>query len=125
MNFGDEKEVKILFKEPSFYNALTQKPYIKCLNNINILCQLPFYDELNIEETSTVFKGYVRSYSIKIIDSKDPSVQLKINKPIIEDLFKDLLVKFKGFEYQITAYFIKWTRTLRKSGPYTKIHSMN
>ena len=58
---------------------------------------------IKYRRNSKVFKGYVRSYSIKIIDTKDPSVQLKIIKPIIEDLFKDLLVKFKGFEYQITA----------------------
>ena len=102
MSFGDEKEAKIFFKELRFYNALTKKPYIKRLNNVAILRELPFYDELNIVEISKIFKGYVRTYSIEIIDSKDPSVQLETSKPIIEVLFKDLLAEIKGFKCQIT-----------------------
>ena len=102
MSFGDEKEAKIFLKELRFYNALTKKPYIKRLNNVAILRELPFYDELNIVEISKIFKGYVRIYSIEIIDSKDPSVQLRTSKPIIEVLFKDLLAEIKGFKYQTT-----------------------
>ena len=102
MSFGDEKEAKIFLKELRFYNALTKKPYIKRLNNVAILRELPFYDELNIVEISKIFKGYVRIYSIEIIDSKDPSVQLRTSKPIIEVLFKDLLAEIKGFKCQIT-----------------------
>ena len=102
MSFGDEKEGKIFLKEPRFYNALTKKPYIKRLNNVAILRELPFYDELYIVEISKIFKGYVRTYSIEIIDSKDPSVQLETSKPIIEVLFKDLLAEIKGFKYQTT-----------------------
>ena len=37
MNFCDEKEVKRLFTELPFYNASIEKPYIRCLNNINML----------------------------------------------------------------------------------------
>ena len=102
MSFGDEKEAKIFLKELRFYNALTKKPYHKRLNNVAILRELPFYDELNIVEISKIFKGYVRTYSIEIIDSKDPSVQLETSKPIIEVLFKDLLAEIKGFKCQIT-----------------------
>ena len=102
MSFGDEKEAKIFFKELRFYNALTKKPYIKRLNNIAILRELPFYGESNIVEICKIFKGYVRTYSIEIIDSKDPSIQLETSKPIIEVLFKDLLAEIKGFKYQIT-----------------------
>ena len=102
MSFGDEKEAKIFLKELRFYNALTKKPYIKRLNNVAILRELPFYDELNIVEISKIFKGYVRTYSIEIIDSKDPSGQLETSKPIIEVLFKDLLAEIKGFKYQTT-----------------------
>ena len=102
MSFGDEKEAKIFLKELRFYNALTKKPYIKRLNNVAILRELPFYDELNIVEISKIFKGYVRTYSIEIIDSKDPSVQLKTSKPIIEVLFKDLFAEIKGFKYKVT-----------------------
>ena len=102
MSFSDEKEAKRLFKELPFCNALIKKPYIKRLNNIDMLCELPFYDELNIVKVSKAFKGYARKYSIEIIDSKDPSVQLTINKPSIKDLLKDLLNAIKGFKHQIT-----------------------
>ena len=33
---------------------------------------LPFDNELSIVKTSKAFKGYARSYSIEIIDSKNP-----------------------------------------------------
>ena len=101
MSFWDEKETKRLFKKLSFYDALIKKK-IKRINNINTLRELPFYDELNMVKISKAFKEHARSYSIEIIDSKDPSVQLTINKPSIKDLFKDLLNEIKGFKYQIT-----------------------
>ena len=61
-----------------------------------------FYNELKIVKTSKAFKGCARSYSIEIIDSKDPSVQLKNSKPNITDLLKDLIVETKAFKFQIT-----------------------
>ena len=67
-----------------------------------MLLELLFYDELNIVKTSKAFKGYVRSYSVEVIDSKDPSIQFTISRPSIKDLFKDLLAEIKGFKYQIT-----------------------
>ena len=81
---------------------LIEKPYIKCLNNIDMLRELPFYNELNISKTSAAFKGYARSYSIEIIYSKDPPVQLISSKSNFEGLFKDLLNEIKGFKHQIT-----------------------
>ena len=67
-----------------------------------MLSELPFYDELNIVPTVTAFKKYVRSYRIEIIKDKDgnmndPSVQLEARKPVIKDLFRDLLIEWKGF----------------------------
>ena len=56
-----------------------------------MLHELPFYGESNIVKVSKAFKGYARIYSVEVIASKDPSVQLKINRPNIKDLFKDLL----------------------------------
>ena len=102
MNFWDEKEAKRLFKQLPFSKNPIKKPYIKHLNNIDMLHELPFYNELSIVKTSKAFKGYGRSYSIEIIDSKDPSVQLTISKPSIKDFFKELLNEIKGFKYQIT-----------------------
>ena len=35
------------------------------------------------------FKGNTRSYSVEVIESKDPLVQLTISRLNIQDLFKD------------------------------------
>ena len=112
MSFWDDKEARRLFKELSFYRIPTETPCIKRLNNIDMLRELPIYNELNIVKTSKVLKGYARNYSIEIIDSKVqslqlttskvPSLQLATSKLIIEDLYKDLFDEIKGFEYQIT-----------------------
>ena len=60
---------------------------------------------LNVKEIAKAFKRYVKSYSIKIVDKKDPMVQLYSSKLCIKDLFKVLLYKVKGFKYQITKGF--------------------
>ena len=67
-----------------------------------MLRELLLYDDLNILKVSKAFKGYARSYSVDVIDSKDPSVQLTISKPNIKDLFKNYLNENKSFKYQIT-----------------------
>ena len=100
MSFWDTKE---LFQILPFYNVLIEKPKIKHLSNIELLDELPFYDELSVVEISKAFKRYLRSYKVEIIDSKDPLVQLEATKSSTEDLFKDLLNKIKGFKYQMTV----------------------
>ena len=80
-----------------------EKPKIKDLSNIELLHEVPFYDELSVVEISKAFKRYARSYKVEIIDSKDPLAQLEASKSSIEDLFKDLLNETKGFKYQITV----------------------
>ena len=67
-----------------------------------MLRELLLYDDLNILKVSKAFKGYARSYSVDVIDSKDPSVQLTISKPNIKDLFKNYLNENKSFKYQTT-----------------------
>ena len=56
-----------------------------------MLCELPFYDELNFAKTSKAFNKYGRNYSIEIINLKDPSVEFTVSKASIKDFFKDLL----------------------------------
>ena len=87
MSLWNETEAKRQFKELPFYNALIAKPYIKRLNNIDMLCELPLFAEKSIVKTSKAFEGYERNYSIEIIDSNDPSVQLTITKPSSNDFF--------------------------------------
>ena len=96
--FWNEKEAKNLFKTLAFYNVLIEKSELKKLSNIELLDELPFFDELSITEVSKTFKRYARSYKVEIVDHKDPLVQLEASKSSIKDLFKDLLNEMKGFK---------------------------
>ena len=76
-------------------------------SNVDMEQEITFYDELNIVQTVTAFKKCTRSYSIEIIkdidgNMNDPIAQLKAGRPVIKDLFRDLLIEMKGFNYQIT-----------------------
>ena len=102
MSFWDEKEAKRLFQQLPFYNVLIEKPKIKHLKNIDLLHNLPFYDELRILRMSNTFQEYARNYKTKTADSKDHLVQLVASKSSIKDLFSELLNRMKGFKYQIT-----------------------
>ena len=89
------------FKEVPFYNKHVEKPKSKSLKNIDLLSELPFYEELNIIKKDRAFRRYaLQSWSIWI---KDPLIQLELRKSSIKDLFSDLLVETKGFKYQITG----------------------
>ena len=79
------------------------KPKIKRLKNINLLAELPFYDQLNIKRTEHAFSGYAMSYKVEIVDKKDVIIQLEASKSSIKDLFIDLLNETRGFKYQITV----------------------
>ena len=52
---------------------------------------------------SQVFRGYVMSYKVELVERKDQIVQLKVSKSSIKDFFVDLLSETKGFQYQITV----------------------
>ena len=71
------------------------------MNNVQLLKELPLYDELSIVKNKTAFSGYAQSYKIEIVDKKDVNVQLKSSEISIVELFKDLLIELKGFKYQI------------------------
>ena len=53
-----------------FFNASIEKPKTKRLKNVDLLSELPFYDQLNIIKTDEAFKGYARSYKVEIVDKK-------------------------------------------------------
>ena len=91
-----------IFKTLPFYDSYIDKPKVKKLNNVQLLRELPFYDELNIVKNKTVFSSYAQSYNIETVDKRDVIVQLKASKISIVELFKDLLIELKGFKYQIS-----------------------
>ena len=66
------------------------------------------YQNGNInKKTDQAFSGYRMSYKVKILDRKDPIVQLEASKSSIKDFFNDLLNETKGFKYQITVSFVE------------------
>ena len=54
-------DVRNYFKELPFYNTYIEKPKIKPLKNIDLLSELPFYEELNVIKTDQTFRGYATS----------------------------------------------------------------
>ena len=44
-------DVVYYFKELPFYNKHIEKPKIKCLKNIDLFFELPFYEKLNVLKT--------------------------------------------------------------------------
>ena len=89
------------FKELSFYNKHTEKPKTKRLESIDLLSELPFYEQLNVIKRNHALRGYAMSCKVEIIEKKDPIKQLEACKSSIKDLFSDLLNETKGFKYQI------------------------
>ena len=50
-------DVTNYFKEIPFYNTYIEKPKVKRLKNINLLSELPFYEELSVVKTDKAFRG--------------------------------------------------------------------
>ena len=61
MNYDRNKE---LLKILPFYNSFIDAPEIKKLSKVQLMKELPFYDELKITKINNAFNGYA-----KIIDS--------------------------------------------------------
>ena len=66
------------FKEIRFYNKHIEKHEIKHLKNIELLSELPVYEQLNKIKINQAIKGYAMSYEVKIIEKKDPKTCLLI-----------------------------------------------
>ena len=69
---------------------------------MQLLKELPFYDELSIIKNNTAFSGYAQSYKIETVDKTNVVIQVKASEIVIKELFKDLLIELKWFKYQIT-----------------------
>ena len=91
-----------IFRDLPFYDIYIEKPKVKKLNNVQLLKELPLYEELSIIKNKAAFSGYGQSYEIEIVDKRDVVVQLKTSEIVIKELFKDLLIELKGFKYRIT-----------------------
>ena len=102
------------FTELPFYDKHIEKPKVKRLKNIDLLSELPFYEEWNVIKTDHAYRRYVMSYKVEIVEKKDPLIQLEASKTSIKDLFKYLFVETKGFKYQITLKVMLRNTSLRE-----------
>ena len=87
-----------IFKISPFYDTYIKRSKIKKLSSVELLKELPFYDDLSIAKN----KLYVQSYKTEIVDRKDVIVKLKASKISMKDFLKDLFIELKGFKYQLT-----------------------
>ena len=69
------------------------------LKNIDLLSELPFYEELNVIKTNHALRGYAMSYKVEFFEKKDPIKQLDASKSSIKDFFSDRLDEAKDFKY--------------------------
>ena len=60
------------FKELQFYNKPIERATIKRLADINLLAELPFYEQLSVTKLNQAFHGYAMSYKVEIIEKKRP-----------------------------------------------------
>ena len=97
------QDVVDYFKGLLFYNKHIEKSKIKSLKNIDLLSELPFYEELNVIKTNHAFRGYAMSYKVELVAKKDSIEQLETTKSSIKDLFNDLLGETKVLKHQITV----------------------
>ena len=73
------------------------------MKNVDLLAELPFYEQLSIIKANQAFSRYAMSYKVEIVEKKDLLVQLEASKLSIKDLFSDLLNETKSFKYPITV----------------------
>ena len=83
------------FKKLPFYKKRIEKPKIKRLKDIDLLSELPFYEELNVIKTNHAFQRNAISYKVQLVEKKDPIKQLEAIKSSIKDLFNNLLHETK------------------------------
>ena len=65
MTISSENNDVNYFKELLFLIASIEEPEIKRFKHIDLLVELPFYDQLNIIKTDQPFSGYAASYKLK------------------------------------------------------------
>ena len=70
---------KLLSKQP-FNKKPIKKPCVKKLRKLELLRELPFYDDINISRKERAFKRYAETYKVEIINNKSLSDSLYMSK---------------------------------------------
>ena len=71
--------IKNLLSKQPFYKQPIKKPSFKKLSYRKLLCELPFYNDINIL-IKRAFKGYAETYKVEIINNKSLSDLLPVSK---------------------------------------------
>ena len=58
------------FTELPFYNKAIERPKIKQLKNIDLLAEMPFYEQLSVTKLNQTFQGNAMSCKAEIIEKK-------------------------------------------------------
>ena len=73
------------------------------MKTYELLCELPFYDDINISRKQREFKGYAETYKVEIINNKSLNDLLYVSKNTIKNLFDELLREKRGFKYVLST----------------------
>ena len=76
------------------------------MQNYELLCELPFYDDINISRKERAFRGYAEAYKVEVIDNKSLSDSLSVSKNSMKNLFDELLREKRGFKYVLSTKII-------------------
>ena len=64
-----------IFTILTFYNSYIEGPKVKKINNVQLLKELRFYDELNIVKNKNAFSGYARTYVVVLLEASKISIK--------------------------------------------------
>ena len=76
------------------------------MKNYELLCKLPFYDDINISRKERTFKRYAETYKVEIINNKSLCGSLSVDKNSIKNLFDELLREKRSFKYVLNIKII-------------------
>ena len=125
MNEQCNLDNKQVFKILPLYNVLidfVKSDVVKGYCNVKLVSELPFYKDLSVKEVSEAFKRYAKSYRVEIVDKKDPMIQLYSSKGCVSKLFGELLIKMKGFKYQLTLFVTLKKKKLDNTVEYAAVY---
>ena len=94
-----------LSKQP-FYKQPIKTPHVIKLSNHELLRKLPFYDDINISRNERAFKGYAKTYKVKIINNKSLRDLFSVSKNSTKNLFDELLREKRCFKYVLSTKII-------------------
>ena len=112
---------KLLSKQP-FYKQPINKHHVKKLSSLELLRELPFYDEINISRKERTFKKYAETYQVEITNNKSLSDSLSVSKTSIENLIGELLREKKNFKYVLSAKIILKKRIYNNEHKYSTVY---